>query len=49
MRDLEKTLSTPQRYELKLNPRKYIFCVRSENFLGYLVTKKGIEVNIEKI
>lgn len=34
---MEETFATLQRYELKLNPNKCIFGVRSEKFLDYLV------------
>ena len=34
---------------MKLNPTKYTFGVTSEKFLGFLVTKRGIEANLEKI
>ncbi|CAA0816690.1 Unknown protein, partial [Striga hermonthica] len=36
-------------YGMKLNPAKCSFGVRSGKFLGYLVTKRGIEVNPEKV
>lgn len=46
--DLEETFSTLQRYGLKLNTSKCIFCVKSGKFLGYLVIERGIEANLEK-
>lgn len=33
---------------MRLNPLKCIFGVRAGKFLGYMLTKKGIEVNLEK-
>ncbi|GKV37979.1 hypothetical protein SLEP1_g45937 [Rubroshorea leprosula] len=35
--------------EMKLNPLKCTFAVESGKFLGYVVSKKGIEVNPEKV
>ncbi|CAA0830866.1 Uncharacterized mitochondrial protein AtMg00860, partial [Striga hermonthica] len=49
VRDLKETFSTLRRYGMKLNPAKCSFGVRSGKFLGYLVTKRGIEVNPEKV
>ncbi|GKV40452.1 hypothetical protein SLEP1_g48097 [Rubroshorea leprosula] len=34
---------------MKLNPLKCTFAVESRKFLGYVVSKKGIEVNPEKV
>ncbi|VFQ98945.1 unnamed protein product [Cuscuta campestris] len=34
---------------LRLNPKKCIFAVRTGKFLGFMVTKRGIEPNPEKI
>lgn len=48
MKDLEEPFSTLQRYELKLNPSKFIFGIRSEKFLNYMVTERGIEVKPKK-
>ncbi|CAA0811058.1 Unknown protein, partial [Striga hermonthica] len=49
VRDLRETFLTLRRYGMKLNPAKCSFGVRSGKFLGYLVTKRGIEVNPEKV
>ncbi|CAA0832670.1 Unknown protein, partial [Striga hermonthica] len=49
VRDLKETFLTLRRYGMKLNPAKCSFGVRSGKFLGYLVTKRGIEVNPEKV
>ena len=35
-------------YKLKLNPLKYAFGVTAGNFLGYMVHKKGIQVDANK-
>lgn len=38
-----------RRYELKLNPNKFIFRVRNEKFLDYLVIERGIKINPKKV
>ena len=38
-----------QKYQMKLNPIKCAFGVRSGKFLGFMVNKRGIEANPEKI
>src|SRR5262249_4199502 len=47
--DLEETFNTLRQYKLKLNLAKCVFGVQSKKFLGYLVTRRGIEANPEKI
>lgn len=47
--DIEETFATLQQYELKLHPTKCIFRVTSGKFLGYLVIKRGIESNPDKV
>ncbi|XP_075112272.1 uncharacterized protein LOC142182166 [Nicotiana tabacum] len=36
-------------YNMKLNPKKCAFSVGSGKFLGFLVSQRGIEVNLEQI
>ena len=43
--DLGKLITTIAKYRLKLNPEK---CVFGCKFLGFLLTERGIEVNLEK-
>ncbi|KAL0407940.1 UNVERIFIED_CONTAM: hypothetical protein Sradi_1728400 [Sesamum radiatum] len=38
-----------RKYSMKLNPAKCTFEGKGGKFLGYLVTKRGIEVNMEKV
>ena len=38
-----------RRYKMKLNPNKCVFGVESGKFLGYIVSRRGIEANPEKI
>ncbi|GKU90939.1 hypothetical protein SLEP1_g4880 [Rubroshorea leprosula] len=47
--DLEETFQNLRRAQMKLNPLKCTFAVESGKFLGYVVSKKGIEVNLEKV
>lgn len=42
---LEKILRLMRTYNMKLNLTKYVFCVRTGKFLGFMVTQRGIEVN----
>lgn len=44
---LSKTFETFKKYNMKLNPPKCHFGVKVGTFLGYLVTKYGIEANPE--
>ena len=47
--DLQETLNTLRRYNIKLNPSKCAFGVASGKFLRFMVSHKGIEANPEKI
>ncbi|GKV41928.1 hypothetical protein SLEP1_g49396 [Rubroshorea leprosula] len=47
--DLSETFHNLRRAQMKLNPLKCTFVVESGKFLGYVVSKKGIEVNPEKV
>ncbi|GKU92878.1 hypothetical protein SLEP1_g6546 [Rubroshorea leprosula] len=47
--DLDETFRNLHRAQMKLNPLKCTFAVESGKFLGYVVSKKGIEVNPEKV
>lgn len=44
-----ESFTLPREYQMKLNPEKCIFGVSLEKFLGFMVSHKGIEANIEKI
>jgi hypothetical protein len=46
--DLEETFNTLRRYQMKLNPAKCAFGVSSGKFLGFMVSSRGIEGNLEK-
>ena len=47
--DLRETFDTLWLYNMKLNPNKCAFGVMTGKFLGFMVSQKGIEVNLEKI
>lgn len=47
--DLQKTFETLCLYDMKLNPSKCVFEVSSGKFLGFMVSKRGVEANVEKI
>jgi hypothetical protein len=47
--DLTETFDNLNRYKLKLNPTKCSFGVSAGQFLGFLVSARGIEANPEKI
>ncbi|GKV44764.1 hypothetical protein SLEP1_g51920 [Rubroshorea leprosula] len=47
--DLEETFNNLRKNRMMLNPEKCIFVVEFEKFLGFMVSRRGIEVNPEKI
>jgi hypothetical protein len=47
--DLQETFENLRHSEMALNPEKCTFSVRSGKLLGYLVSQRRIEVNLEKI
>ena len=47
--DLEKVFKILRRPKLHLNPAKYSFGVGSSKFMGYMVTHRGIEVDLDQI
>jgi hypothetical protein len=47
--DLRETFANLDRYNIKLNPKKCSFGVPTGQLLGYLISKRGIEGNPEKI
>ena len=47
--DLQETFDTLKWYNMKLNPSKCAFGVSLGKFLGFMVSRRGIEVNPEKI
>ncbi|GKU96467.1 hypothetical protein SLEP1_g9699 [Rubroshorea leprosula] len=47
--DLAETFNNLRQNRMRLNPAKCIFGVESRKFLGFMVSRRGIEVNPEKI
>ena len=47
--DLQETFDTLRSYNMKLNPSKCMFEVTVRKFSGFMVSRKGIEVNPEKV
>jgi hypothetical protein len=47
--DLQETFDNLNRYKLKLNLIKCSFGVSTGQLLGFLVSARGIEANLEKI
>ena len=47
--DLDSTFGVLRKHKLRLNASKCSFGVGSGKFLGYMVTHRGIEVNLDQI
>lgn len=47
--DLQETFTDLRSEGVKLNPEKCAFSIKASKLLGFLISKKGIEVNPEKI
>ena len=47
--DLQETFDTLRTYNMKLNLNKCVFRVTAGKFLGFMVSQRGIEVNLDKI
>ena len=48
MVNLRKLFERLRKFQLKLNPAKCIFGATSEKLLGFMVSKKGIEIDPDK-
>jgi len=46
---LRKLFNRLRKYQLKLNPAKFSFGVKSEKLLGFVISNKGIEVDPDKV
>nr|KYP56985.1 Retrovirus-related Pol polyprotein from transposon 412 family [Cajanus cajan] len=46
--DLQELFDTINKYHLKLNPDKCSFGVKAVKFLGFLLSHRGIEANLER-
>ena len=49
MKDLRETFDTLRFYNMKLNPDKCVFRVTVGKFLGFMLSQRGIEANLDKI
>ena len=49
LNDLRETFNTLRQYNMKLNPSKCAFGVSSGKFLGFIVSQRGIEANLETV
>ena len=47
--DLREMFALLQRYNMKLNPTKFAFGVKSGKFLSFMVNNRGIEANSSKV
>jgi hypothetical protein len=47
--DLEETFPSLREYRWKLNPNKCVFGIPSGKLLGFIISHRGIEANLEKI
>ena len=47
--NLRKLFERLRKFQLKLNPAKYTFGAISEKLLGFVVSKKGIEIDPDKV
>ncbi|GKE90668.1 reverse transcriptase domain-containing protein [Tanacetum coccineum] len=48
IKDVEETLLTLKKVNMKLNPKKNSFGIEEGKFFGYIVTSEGIRANPEK-
>ena len=49
LEELRETFNTLRPYNMKLNPGKCSFGVTAGKFLGFMVSQRGIEANLDKI
>ena len=47
--DLQETFDILRSYKMKLNPSKCVFGVTVGKFLGFMVSQRGIKVNLKKV
>ena len=47
--DLKEMFNTLRQYSIKLNPSKCVFGVSFEKFIGFMVSQRGREANLEKV
>jgi hypothetical protein len=49
LRDLREVFKVLESHNMKLNPFKCVFAIQGRKFLGFLVSNRGIEPNLENI
>ena len=49
LNNLKETFNTLRSYNMKLNPNKCVFGVTVGKFLRFMVSQRGVEVNLDKI
>ncbi|CAL1384138.1 unnamed protein product [Linum trigynum] len=49
IRDLRETFETMRRFKLRLNPKKCVFLAEAGKFLGFMITRRGIEANPKQV
>ena len=47
--NLRETFNTLRLYDMKLNPNKCVFGMASRKFLGFMVSQRGVEANLNKV
>ena len=47
--DIQETFETLCLYDMKLNPKKCVFEISLGKFLGFMVSQRGVEANLDKI
>ena len=47
--DLQKIFDTLHRFRMKLNLVKYTFGVTTDKFFRFMISRRGIEINLKKI
>jgi hypothetical protein len=49
LNDLKETFNNLRKYNMMLNPKKYVFNVSLEKLLDYMVSSWGIDTNLKKV
>ena len=47
--DLKETFENVRKHNMRLNPKTCVFGIRSRKFLGFMVSKRGIDANPAKV
>ena len=48
IKNLEKVFENLWKHNMRLNPNKYFFGVEGGKFLGFMLTQRGIQANLDK-